>query len=69
MTRAPASTTYPESSEAAFLHLKTQGQEMSIHMLVYELEVCAVLDSGARKSVFPLCQYNAITQMSDHYLN
>ncbi|CAL8335927.1 unnamed protein product [Gadus morhua 'NCC'] len=29
-------------------------------MIVYELEVCAVLASGAWKSVFPLCHYNAI---------
>eukprot|EP00064_Thunnus_orientalis_P001978 superscaffoldBa00000136_g1982 len=33
---------------------------MSIHMLVHELDVCAVLDSGARKSVLPLHHYNAI---------
>ena len=44
---------------------------MSIHLLVYELEGCSVLESGAGKSVFPLeeCVYNAITQMSDHYFN
>lgn len=33
---------------------------MSIYMLVHELEVCAVLDSGARKSVLPLHHYNVI---------
>ena len=37
MIKAPSSTTYPGSSEPALLHCKTQGQEMSIHMLVYEL--------------------------------
>ena len=42
---------------------------MSIHLLVYELEGCSVLESGAGKSVFPLCQYNTITQMSEHYSN
>ncbi|XP_036001790.1 uncharacterized protein LOC118565513 [Fundulus heteroclitus] len=58
--RAQASTTLPGSPEPAVLHLKAQGQEMSINMFVYELEVCAVLDSGARRSVMPLCHYNAI---------
>lgn len=58
--RAQASTAYPEIPEPAVLHLKAQGQEMSIHMLVHELEVCAVLDSGAWKSVLPLRHYNAI---------
>ncbi|KAL7406654.1 hypothetical protein ABVT39_024094 [Epinephelus coioides] len=33
---------------------------MSIHMSVHELDVCAVLDSGARKSVLSLRHYNAI---------
>ncbi|KAG1957273.1 thy-1 membrane glycoprotein [Pimephales promelas] len=32
---------------------------MNIHMRISELEVCAVLDSGARRSVLPLHQYNA----------
>ena len=59
-TRALTSTMSPQSSRSAVLHLKAQGQEINIHMIVYELEVCAVLDSGARKSVFPLCHYNAI---------
>lgn len=35
---------------------------MNIHMRISELEVCAVLDSGARRSVLPLHQYNAIHQ-------
>lgn len=42
------------------LQLKGQGQEMSIHMVVYEVEVCAVLDSGVRRSVLHLCHYNTI---------
>lgn len=58
--RAQTSTTFSESPEPAVLHLKAQGQEMSINILVYELEVCAVLDSGARRSVMPLRHYNAI---------
>lgn len=60
MTRAQASITSHETSESAVLHFKAQSQEMSIHMLVHELEMCAVLDSGARRSVLPLRQYNAI---------
>ncbi|KAJ8346760.1 hypothetical protein SKAU_G00281610 [Synaphobranchus kaupii] len=55
-----ASTVSPETPDPAVLHLKAQDQEMSIHMLVHELDVCAVLDSGARKSVLPLRHYNAI---------
>nr|XP_061825306.1 uncharacterized protein LOC133612154 [Nerophis lumbriciformis] len=58
--RAQASTMFPQSSKSTVLHLKAQGHEMSIHMVVYGLEVCAVLDSGARKSVFPLRHYDAI---------
>lgn len=46
--------------ESAVLHLKAQGQEICINMFVYELEVCAVLDSGAWRSVMPLCHYNGI---------
>ncbi|KAJ8369381.1 hypothetical protein SKAU_G00094090 [Synaphobranchus kaupii] len=58
--RTQASTASPETLDPAVLHLKAQDQEMSIHMLVHDLEVCAVLDSGARKSVLPLRHYNAI---------
>uniref|UniRef100_A0AAV2MLW5 Peptidase A2 domain-containing protein n=1 Tax=Knipowitschia caucasica TaxID=637954 RepID=A0AAV2MLW5_KNICA len=33
---------------------------MSIHLRIFELDVCAVLDTGARRSVLPSCHYNAI---------
>ncbi|XP_063050302.1 uncharacterized protein LOC134445147 [Engraulis encrasicolus] len=49
-----------EGSEPTVLHFKTHGQEMNIHLMMYELDVCAVLDSGARRSVLPLHCYNAI---------
>ncbi|KAM3623655.1 uncharacterized protein V6R79_013858 [Siganus canaliculatus] len=59
-TRPRASVTAPDGPEPAVLHLNARGQEMSVHIRVHEVEVCAVLDSGARKSVLPLCHYNAI---------
>lgn len=34
------------------LHLKDQSREMSIHLRMCGAEVCAVLDSGARRSVY-----------------
>ncbi|CAI5689901.1 unnamed protein product [Oreochromis niloticus] len=49
-----------DSPKPTVLHLKCQSQEMSIPMLLYEVEVCAVLDSGARRSVLPLPYYNSI---------
>lgn len=55
-------STAHESPQPTVLHLKGQSREMSIHMRIYELEVCAVLDSGARRSVLPLHHYNAIHQ-------
>lgn len=33
---------------------------MAIYLLMHELEVCPVLDTGARRSVLPLHHYNAI---------
>ena len=51
-----------ENPQATVLHLKGQSREMSIYMCLYDLEVCAVLDSGARKSVLPLHHYNTIHQ-------
>lgn len=42
--------------------LKDQSHEMSIHLRMCGAEVCAVLDSGARRSVLPLHHYNAIPQ-------
>ena len=50
----------PEIPEPVVLHLKPQGQEMSICMLVLELEVCAILDSGAIQNALFLLHYNAI---------
>ncbi|XP_061754270.1 uncharacterized protein LOC133551511 isoform X2 [Nerophis ophidion] len=58
--RAQVSAMFPQSPKSTILHLKAQCHEMSIHMVVYGLEVCAVLDSGSRKSVFPLHHYDAI---------
>ncbi|XP_026022288.1 uncharacterized protein LOC113021785 [Astatotilapia calliptera] len=49
-----------DSPKPTVLHLKCQSQEMSIPMRLYEVEVCAVLDSGARRSVLPLPYYNSI---------
>ena len=54
------STVSPQTPEPAELHLKAQCQEMSINLLVHELEVCTVLDSGAWKTVLPLIHYIAI---------
>ena len=62
--RALTSTMSPQSSRSAVLRLKAHGQEMSIHMIVYELEMCAVLDSGARKSVFLCVITTPFIQMS-----
>lgn len=53
-------TVSAETPEPAVPYLKAQGQEMSINLLVHELEVCAVLDNRAQKSVLPLRHYNAI---------
>lgn len=52
-------TVSPKTQNPAVLHLKAPSQEMSIHMRVRDLDVCAVLDSAAQKSVLPLCYYNA----------
>ncbi|CAL8343053.1 unnamed protein product [Merluccius merluccius] len=57
--RAKVSTTPPETSKSTVLHFKAQSQKMNIRMLVHDLEVYAVLDSGARKNVLPLHHYNA----------
>ncbi|KAJ3581001.1 hypothetical protein NHX12_032607 [Muraenolepis orangiensis] len=59
-TKAQVLSASPEITDPTVLHLKTQNQEMSILMLKNELEVFAVLDSGARKSVLPLHHYNAV---------
>lgn len=61
-TKTFLASTAKESPLATVFHLKGQNREMNIHMRISELEVCAVLDSGARKSVLPLHQYNAIHQ-------
>lgn len=42
------------------LHFKTHSQEISFPMGVHGLNICAVLDSGARKDVSPLRHYNTI---------
>lgn len=47
---------------ANVLHLKDQSREMSIYLRMCGAEVCAVLDSGARRSVLPLHHYNAIPE-------
>ncbi|MEQ2198888.1 hypothetical protein XENOCAPTIV_020354 [Xenoophorus captivus] len=43
----PFARTPCDNQEPTVLHLKGQNREMSIHMRLFELEVCAVLDSGA----------------------
>ncbi|RXN37980.1 Retrovirus-related Pol poly from transposon [Labeo rohita] len=42
------------------LRVKGSGQEMCIHLLLYDMEVCALLDSGARRSVLPRLCYETI---------
>ncbi|XP_013855504.1 uncharacterized protein LOC106511300, partial [Austrofundulus limnaeus] len=49
-----------ETQGPTVLQLKGQSREMSIHMRIYEVEVCAVLDSGARRNVLPLRYYDTI---------
>ena len=59
-TRGQPPAASHESPEPTVLHVKAHSQEMSIHLTIQELEICAVLDSGARRSVLPLHHYNAI---------
>ena len=59
-TRSQPPAVLRHSLEPTVLHFRTHSQEMSIHLKINELDVCAVLDSGARKSVLPLHHYNAI---------
>ncbi|KAL1254816.1 hypothetical protein QQF64_012877 [Cirrhinus molitorella] len=42
------------------LRVKGSGPEMCIHLLLYDMEVCALLDSGARRSVLPRLCYETI---------
>ncbi|KAL0160919.1 hypothetical protein M9458_044644, partial [Cirrhinus mrigala] len=42
------------------LRVKGSGPEMCIHLLLYDMEVCALLDSGARRSVLPRPCYETI---------
>ncbi|KAL0202037.1 hypothetical protein M9458_000055, partial [Cirrhinus mrigala] len=42
------------------LGVKGSGPEMCIHLLLYDMEVCALLDSGARRSVLPLHCYETL---------
>lgn len=55
-TRGQSSAVAHNSSEPTAIHFKTQ----SIHLTFHGLDICAVLDSGARKSVLPLQLYDAI---------
>lgn len=61
-TKPFRSSTAKGSPPTTVFHLKGQNREMNIHLRISELEACAVLDSGARRSVLPLHQYNAIHQ-------
>lgn len=42
------------------LRVKGSGPDMCIHLLLYDMEVCALLDSGARRSVLPRFCYETI---------
>ncbi|KAL0151489.1 hypothetical protein M9458_053275 [Cirrhinus mrigala] len=42
------------------LRVKGSGPETCIHLLLYDMEVCALLDSGARRSVLPRLCYETI---------
>ncbi|KAL0162302.1 hypothetical protein M9458_041698, partial [Cirrhinus mrigala] len=42
------------------LRVKGSGPEMCIHLLLYDMEVCALLDSGARRSMLPRLCYETI---------
>ena len=59
-TRGQPPAVLCHSPEPTVLHFRIHSQQMSIHLKIHELDVCAVLDSGARKSVLPLHHYNAI---------
>ncbi|RXN13530.1 Retrovirus-related Pol poly from transposon [Labeo rohita] len=54
----------PQPSEiqpaSTVLRVKRSGPEMCIHLLIYDMEVCALLDSGARRSVLPRLCYETI---------
>lgn len=52
--------TAAEHPEPTVLHLKAHSQEMNIRLQVYQLVVCAVLDTGAGRSVLPLHHYETI---------
>lgn len=47
-------------STPAVLCVKATGPEMCIHVLIDDMEVCALLDSGARRNVLPRHCYNNI---------
>ncbi|MEQ2204331.1 hypothetical protein XENOCAPTIV_011529 [Xenoophorus captivus] len=57
-----------DNQDPTVLRLKGQNREMSIHMRLFELEVCAVLNSGAQRSVLPFHFYNAINPDTRHQL-
>ncbi|XP_062374552.1 uncharacterized protein LOC134062534 isoform X1 [Sardina pilchardus] len=59
-TRGQPPAIFRDSSEPTVLHFKTHSQEMTINLTINGHDICAVLDSGARKSVLPLKHYNAI---------
>lgn len=40
------------------------GPEMCIYLLLYDMEVCALLDSGARRSVLPRLCYERPSRMT-----
>ncbi len=47
-------------SASTVLRVKGSGPEMCIHLLLYDMEVCALLDSGARRNVLPRLCYETI---------
>ncbi|KAK3552131.1 hypothetical protein QTP86_001505 [Hemibagrus guttatus] len=58
---APAPPQVTEIQPAStVLRVKGSGPEMCIHTLLYDMEVCALLDSGARRSVLPRHCYETI---------
>lgn len=58
--KAPALTASHKNLEPTVLHFKVQGQEISICVLVHELDMCSVLHSGTLRSMLPLHHYIAV---------
>ncbi len=47
-------------SASTILRVNGSGPEMCIHLLLYDMEVCVLLDSGTRRNVLPRLCYETI---------